>query len=234
MLVVVVALVFFAVRSRKRLGFEHLAVLFASIAILLQMGRFATVFAIFACPIFATAMPRMSDLVFARRSLKFAGAIATLAIAAKCAIAFPRASTTMDEWLTRTGDADSLRYPTAAATFVERDVPRVNGRIFNELTWGGYLIWRLGDRYQVFMDGRTLIYTPEFWRTTYVSPDSASRDALLRTQRADAAILPLKKSRLHDSLIREGWTQAYADDRAVVLVPPTDIHEARTTDAEIP
>jgi hypothetical protein len=234
MLLAVIALVVFAIRSRKRLGFEQLAVLFASIAILLQMGRFATVFAIFACPIFAVVLPRMSDLVLARRPLKLATIAVTMLIAGRCAIAFPRDSTTMDTWLTRTGDADSLRYPTAAAAFVEREVPPVNGRIFNELTWGGYLIWRLGDRYQVFMDGRTLIYTPEFWQTTYVSNEDAGRDALLREQHADAAILPLTKSRLHDSLIRNGWREAYADDRARVLVPPTNLHDARIGDAEIP
>ena len=166
MVLTMIALIAFAISARKTLGFEHFAVLFASIAILLQMGRFATVFAIFACPIFAVALPRISDVVLARRPLRLAMMTATLLIISRCAIAFPRPSTTMDAWLTRNGDADSLRFPTAAAAFVERDVPQVHGRVFNELTWGGYLIWRLGDRYQVFMDGRTLIYTPEFWQTT--------------------------------------------------------------------
>jgi hypothetical protein len=234
MLLAMIALVAFAIRARRMLGFEHLAVLFASIAILLQMGRFATVFAIFACPIFAVALPQMRDVVLARRPLKLAMMVAALLIVGRCAIAFPRPSTTMDVWLTRNGDADSLHYPTAAAAFVERDVPRVNGRVFNELTWGGYLIWRLGDRYQVFMDGRTLIYTPEFWQATYVSSDEAGRDAIMRSQPADAAILPLTKSRLHDSLIRSGWHEAYADDRARVLVPPATIREARTLNDEIP
>lgn len=223
MLLTIVAIIAFAIRARRALGFEHLAVLFVSLAILLQMGRFATVFAVFAGPIAAIVLPRMSELVLARRPLKVAMAFATILIVGRCAVGFPRASTTMDAWLTRNGTADSLRYPTAAATFVERDVPRVNGRIFNELTWGGYLIWRLGDRYQVFMDGRTLIYTPEFWNTTYITQDDAARDALVRSQRADAAILPLERSRLRDSLLRCGWTEAYADDRARVLVPPTTV-----------
>lgn len=221
MLIAVLTCVGFAIRARRALGFENLAVLFASLAILLQMGRFATVFAIFACPIFAVAMPRMSDVVLVRRPLRLAMTCATLLVVGRCGFGFPRASTTMDAWLTRNGDADSLRYPTAAASFVERSIPRASGRLFNELTWGGYLIWRLGDHYQVFMDGRTLIYTPEFWQATYVDRDEAARDALIHSQRADAAILPRNRSRLRDSLLRAGWTEAYADDRAQVLVPPT-------------
>src|SRR5205823_4809315 len=32
------------------------------------------------------------------------------------------------------------------------------GRIYNDFTWGGYLIWKLYPRRQVFIDGRTEVH----------------------------------------------------------------------------
>jgi hypothetical protein len=44
------------------------------------------------------------------------------------------------------------KYPDQAAAFIERNVPP--GPIYNQLNWGGYLIWRLPG-YPVAIDGRT-------------------------------------------------------------------------------
>ena len=226
MLIAVVGVIAFAIRARKTLGFEHLATLFVAVAILLQMGRFATVFAIFAAPIAAAALPKLSDLVLSRRPMQFAAAIATVLIVGRCAINFPRASTTMDAWLTRTGEADSLRYPTDAANYVAMNVPRRTGRMINELTWGGYFIWRFNDDFKVFMDGRTLIYPASFWNKLYLEGEPGRRQ-MLGPQRADFAILPAQHSLLHKSLEALNWKQVYSDSRAIVLVPPAEARDAR-------
>lgn len=47
------------------------------------------------------------------------------------------------------------RYPVAAAAFVEGE--GLDGRMFNEVAFGGYLIWRFPDR-PVFIDGRNEVY----------------------------------------------------------------------------
>jgi hypothetical protein len=52
------------------------------------------------------------------------------------------------------------RYPVEACDFVERQ--RIDGRLFNEVAFGGYLIWRFPGR-PVFIDGRNEIY-PELLR----------------------------------------------------------------------
>lgn len=209
-----------AIARRRDLGWENLFWLAASVAILFQMGRFATVYAVFTCPLLAASWPRMSDAALGRPKLRLAMAMVLAVLLARVGIAFPRQGTTMDAWLIRNGDdADDLRYPTAAAGYVAANITPRHGRVLNELTWGGYLIWRLGDRFQVFMDGRTLIYAPEFWERLYVDGPDARRE-MLREQRADVAIVPAHGGVLREPLLELGWTPTWSDARAIVLSPP--------------
>ena len=46
-------------------------------------------------------------------------------------------------------------YPVAAVEYVRANA--LNGPMFNDFTWGGYLIWHLRD-YPVSMDGRTNLH----------------------------------------------------------------------------
>lgn len=50
------------------------------------------------------------------------------------------------------GRVNNYAFPEAAADFIEREDPARN--IYNNIDWGGYLIWRLGPAWQVFVDGR--------------------------------------------------------------------------------
>ncbi len=45
-------------------------------------------------------------------------------------------------------------FPSEAVSFLERN--NLPGPMFNDATWGGYLIWRLYPEYKVFIDPRTL------------------------------------------------------------------------------
>ncbi|MBI3909749.1 MAG: hypothetical protein HY320_02310 [Armatimonadetes bacterium] len=47
-------------------------------------------------------------------------------------------------------------FPRAAASILAQDP--TPGRLFNDYAWGGYLIWRLYPRWQVFIDGRAEVY----------------------------------------------------------------------------
>jgi len=105
------------------------------------------------------------------------------------------------------------------SNFVAEKLTPRRHRLINEFNWGGYLEWRLGDRYQTFLDGRTQLFTPEFWRATYLGSPEEMQQFLTRTE-ADAAILPVARSRFHDALLALGWRSAFRDDRAEVLLPP--------------
>jgi len=132
----------------------------------------------------------------------------------------PGRRTSMDQWLNRNGSG-AFGYPCEAARFVECNVTPTSGRLINEFTWGGYLSWRLGDRYQVFVDGRTQLYTADFWRSTFLC-DESTRAKTLSCVGADAAVLPVRDSVFRDALVKLGWRSAHRDGFAEVLVPPLE------------
>ena len=101
-------------------------------------------------------------------------------------------------------------------------VKPVSGRLINEFTWGGYLEWKLGDRYQTLLDGRTQLFSADFWVATYLGSEK-DRTAYLSKIQADAAILPIERSVFQQTLLNQGWKIAYQDDRAQVLYPPPGV-----------
>jgi hypothetical protein len=202
--------------SRIRVG--DLLWLAFGVVLLFRMGRFAPVFAMIAAPMFAAALPRFSDGLFRKPAVAGALALVLLVGVVRIASAFPGSSTSMDAWMNRHGP-EAPGYPSSAAQYVADNVSPRTGRLINEYSWGGYLSWRLGDRYQVLLDGRTNLYSADFWRSTYLAA-SAERTAFLRSVEADAAVLPVGASLFRDGLRELGWTSAYRDDRAEVLTPP--------------
>lgn len=192
-----------------------------SAALLLQFGRFAPVFAIIAAPLFAATMPELSGRILAKPAICALIAMVLALGVVRLAIQFPRHSAKLDTWLNRHGAA-APGYPCAAADFIASNVKPSTGRLINEFSWGGYLEWRLGDRYQTLADGRTQVFSPAFWHATYLDGEDR-RASYLSRLRADAAVLPIKRSLFQDALLKQGWHIAYRDDRAQVLLPPADL-----------
>jgi hypothetical protein len=193
---------------------------------MLQLGRFSPLFALAAAPALVVVLPRFSDRIVYRPALACAVA-AILAIGTwRVAQAFPRSNDEFSTWVNRHGP-EVPGYPCAAADFVEDHVRPSSGRIINEFTWGGFLSWRLGGTYQVFMDGRTQVFPAKFWRDTYLG-SAEDRHRLLASTRADAAILPRQSRRFRDHLLQVGWHVAYEDGYALVLLPAeTSLSDAR-------
>ncbi len=213
---VLAILLIWSVRHRQRIRIGEWLWLLIAILFTLRLGRFLPIFAMIAAPIFAAALPAMSDAVLTRRFVRIA-LIAVLAICiAKLSWKFPRPSQSLDDFVNAD---DTVAYPANAAVYVEKSITPRKHRLINEFTWGGYLGWRLGTQYQVFLDGRTQVFPADFWRRVYLSGEEPLRTALANAD-ADVAVLPIQKSRFAKSLKELGWTQVYCDDRARVLVPP--------------
>lgn len=210
-----VLLILFRLR-RLRAG-ERLMLLLA-VALLSQWGRFAAVFAIVVAPMAAVAMAGLSDRALGRMPVRLALAAVLLAAVVRVGGGFPGSDRPLAAWLNRHGPA-APGYPTDAAAYVSANVAPNTGRLISEFSWGGYLGWSLGDRYQVFLDGRTQLFTPEFWRATYLD-GSAERARFLRQVDADAAIVPAGSSLFRHALVRNGWRSAWRDERSEVLLPP--------------
>lgn len=186
--------------------------------LLLRLGRFAPVFAIVVVPYVARSLSTLlSDAALARPLVHRALAGIVVVAVVRVVVAFPW-TVPLDHYLNRHTPLQE-GYPTTAAMFVEANITPTTGRLINEFTWGGYLAWRLGDRFQVMLDGRTQLYTPQFWQAVYFDDVSARRTALDRA-RADAAIVPVGRSAFRDDLVLAGWRIAHDDGVAQVLLPP--------------
>jgi hypothetical protein len=111
--------------------------------------------------------------------------------------------------------AEAKILPVAAAKWIEQNKPR--GPLFNSYNWGGYLLWRLGDEYPVYVDGRTDIYDDSFLRDflaiTLVNPDYDQRLAKTGAQ----LVLIESGSVLDNFLARDAtWQESYRDEVAVI------------------
>ena len=202
-------------RDRLRLG-DQLCLAVGTL-LLLKLGRFAPVFAMAAIPPLAATLPRLSDRALARPPVWATLSVVLLMALGRIVAAFPRADVPLSAWLNRLGPA-APGYPTASADFIDRHVDRSTGRLINEFSWGGYLTWRLGDRYQVLLDGRTQVYPAAVWQATTLGTDAQLRQ-YLRTVHADAALVGKDHDRFELALDRLGWVTVHEDDRARVMIP---------------
>ena len=110
---------------------------------------------------------------------------------------------------------ESKALPVAAANWIAQNKP--SGPLFNSYNWGGYLLWRLGDQYPVYVDGRTDVYDDAFLRNflaiTLVNPDYDQRLA-----KTGAKIVLIESGSVLDNFLARnvGWREAYRDELAVI------------------
>ncbi len=202
-----------------RLAVGQLICVGASALLMFKLGRFAPLFALAACPAMAATLPGLKDRILGKMPIIAMLSLICVLILGRLVISFPGRSVPLSAWVNRHGP-DTPGYPCAAADFVDRSVAHNSGHLINEFSWGGFLAWRLEGKYRVLLDGRTQVYPQSLWQATYLG-DDAERQKFLETVQADAALLPVKNSKFREELMHLGWTSAFKDDRAEVLIPPS-------------
>jgi hypothetical protein len=213
--------------GRRQLRTGDWILLAGSTALLLLHGRYAPLFAIVAAPMLARSLPRLSERPLANPLLWPAVVVLLTVGGVRITAAFPSRVVAADAWLNRLGP-DAPGFPSGAAEYIERSIrpgtSRLSGirRVINEFSWGGYLEWRLGNRFQVLVDGRTQLYSPQFWRATELGTASELR-CYLGSRSADAAIVRGGDGRLRAALVGLGWRVVFADERAEVWLPPQSV-----------
>jgi hypothetical protein len=119
-------------------------------------------------------------------------------------------------------------YPVAIADFMQRSLPpgaqgQQPPRVFNTLEWGGYLLWRLAPRVQLYIDGRMLDAArfPPYTHILWATPQGVQ---WFQRQGFQWVILPHhgrydpQRYGLIDYLRRQAdWRQVYGDDKGVVF-----------------
>jgi hypothetical protein len=210
-----IALFSWSLRQRRpvRVG-EWIWITLAGL-MMLRLGRFAPMFAMIGAPVLAATLPKLSDRAHGRRLVVGALAIVLCLGTVRAIYQFPQ-NESLDVFLARD---EVFCYPTRAATYVEQNLKPRTRRLITDFSWGGYLAWRMDGAYQVLLDGRTQLYTPDFWRQTYLG-DEQSRARLIQDMGGDVAILSKQRSIFTKPLESLGWVAVYTDEHAIVMLPP--------------
>lgn len=114
-------------------------------------------------------------------------------------------------------------YPMEIFRFIDQQVPPQN--IFNEMSYGGPMLWWLYPRFKPFIDGRGDAYTEHFWQTKYLPVmhgEPGWRD-IFRDYDLHAVLLPMREPGAIPKLGRilfadPAWALvAYNDDALLFL-----------------
>lgn len=110
------------------------------------------------------------------------------------------------------------QFPVRAVKFLAAS--GFEGNLINRFNWGEYLIWHLGPRVKVTVDGRRETVYPEGVYQSYLNFQSGVRDwdQLLREHPADVALLDKGSVALNLLRLKPDWIPVYQDGVAVILV----------------
>jgi hypothetical protein len=212
----VVSAVFNYVVNFKKLGFAWLGVSTFTLGLALSHVRFMPFFILLQIPlIYRGIKDRVSTRAVApERSILLAAFIVML-FAYNYGI--PVTLTGMKlypEWNIN----NSQITPVAAVEFIKRMPAQ---RIFNDMVFGGYLIWKLSTSERVFIDGRVELYDPAFYqkydRTAY---DPSALEALCNQYKLDTIMLSTNRV-LMGQRVPNGWKSIYQDGHATIFARPT-------------
>ena len=128
------------------------------------------------------------------------------------------------------GPGLSWWFPQGAAAFVERE--NLPSRIFNTYNEGGYLTWRLGPKYQDYIDGRALPFGAELLERNHnlltTPPDSPEWQREADGYDLNTIIVPLGRyfglelfPVLRQFCSSSQWRPVYLDEVSVVFVRNT-------------
>ena len=180
----------------------------ASLLMTLARFRMAPVFIIATAPLLAE---RLEPLCRSWRSVPL------LAAAAGLIVPFGLAASAAGS--PGTG-FDPVWIPVAAGDYIEAQRPQ--GPVWNNLAFGGYLIWRFAPRIPVFVDGRTAqLYPNDFLEDAFKAEVSTEAFAALSGKYGfEWAMVDARQTEPFGySLVQDGrWTMVYVDDRAAIYV----------------
>src|SRR6266567_1161324 len=104
----------------------------------------------------------------------------------------------------------------------------IEGRTFNEDTWGGFLIWSFGTQHPVFIDGRIEIYeySGALWNYIRIAGTSPDAPSLLNSYRVTTCLL--HRGTPLGTLLASNpeWRQVYSDDLSVIFARARPKHNA--------
>ena len=110
---------------------------------------------------------------------------------------------------------DPAVFPVDAANFIEANSPE--GKMFNEFNWGGYMLYRLWPRYNVFLDSQSDFYGESLIRE-YDQIMSAGDEwqGLLEKHQVDWVLIPSNSPLANAMTNNTNWEIVYNDDTSMI------------------
>jgi len=112
-------------------------------------------------------------------------------------------------------EAEKEVFPVDAVYWLEN--AEIEGNLFNDYNWGGYLIWHLRDK-PVFVDGRTDLFGDEIlneWQQVRRG-ENGWQEVIIRE---DISAILLKNEKMYTRhFLEEGWVKVFEDDLSIVLI----------------
>ncbi len=207
-LLLMTAAAFYVVGFRQKLDLFKLSLLFVASVIAFRTQRDAWFLGISAAAFIADLPNRKSDKTTVLRLSELIGTGAVLAV---LVLLISRNTGFNPRDLDR---AISHEYPVNAANFVRAN--QIQGPLYNNLDWGGFLIWYM-PQYPVVVDGRNDLYGDDLDLRTYKSTlgDSYTEDPYLNE--SGVVLLPKKAPLAGLLTIDPRFHLIYQDQLAVVF-----------------
>jgi hypothetical protein len=126
-----------------------------------------------------------------------------------------------------------FRFPEKISGYLKQNP--VPGNMFNDLRYGGYLIWRFYPEKKVFIDTRLIIRSPQFFAEYLAISDHPELfDRVAEKFNITQVIVPSALYSLHMKLIRRLYSSAYwrlaFTDGASVLFLRSDVPGSTSID----
>jgi hypothetical protein len=207
--------------SPKRARLSELLMLSATGYAVLRSGRHLPIFAFAAVPLLAEHAShwlRSQPFGFrpgaTERALSTKQALLRLALVG---VALVIGTVNVRQVVARQAETEAERFPASAVEFIRAENPP--GPIFNGYDWGGYLIWKLYPERRVYIDGRADVYGDAFIEE-FLRASKGEGDWREPLRRFDVRTVIVKPDSPLASLLlkEEGWSKAFEDGQAVVLI----------------
>ncbi len=213
--------------ARVRVDITDLALLSATAYLSLLAGRNIALFALVAPPVLA----RHADALLTELGARFGPRIAALSRPAQRPLRLANLLNWLILLLVAVAAALKVAYvasPDLNASLATRGMPveataflaeqRPAGLLYNPYEWGGYLAWRLYPEYPIFVDGRTDLYSEEFFND-YLQLAGGAQDwsALLERYDVDLVLTQPESPLAARVAGAPGWMEVYADPVAIIF-----------------
>ncbi|MBI3933418.1 MAG: hypothetical protein HY316_01920, partial [Acidobacteria bacterium] len=196
--------------ARQTYQLHELALLFFSVFSASLHRRFLIIFVIMFAPLLAALLARWFAPYDPAKDRPLLNGALVVAMLAALFWIFPSEGALQEQ------AANS--YPQRAVQYLQ-DHP-IEGSLWNEYGWGGYLIWARHPKHRVFIDGRADIYEYSGILSDYLRIDRLHPDALSLLRKYDIRASLVRRNSPLGTLLRTapGWSPVYADKVSELLV----------------